>query len=134
MNLLKLAVGIKSIDELRERQIFNANKYKKNIHITRLYPKKYEIIKNEGSMFWIINGYISARQKIIDFNKVEHEDGKLYCHIILDKNIIDTQVISHRPFQGWRYLVNDKAPKDLAINEKTNKGKLYKRLEDLCIL
>ena len=40
MNLLKLAVGIKSIDELRERQIFNANKYKKNIHITRLYPQK----------------------------------------------------------------------------------------------
>ena len=134
MNLLKLSVGIKNIDELRERQIFNVNKYKKNIHITRLYPKKYEIIKNEGSMFWIINGYISARQKIIDFNKVEHEDGKLYCHIILDKNIIDTQVISHRPFQGWRYLVNDKAPKDLAVNEKINKGKLYKRLEDLCIL
>ena len=134
MNLLKLSVGIKNIDELRERQIFNVNKYKKNIHITRFYPKKYEIIKNEGSMFWIINGYISARQKIIDFNKVEHEDGKLYCHIILDKNIIDTQVISHRPFQGWRYLVNDKAPKDLAVNEKINKGKLYKRLEDLCIL
>lgn len=134
MNLLKLSVGIKNIDELRERQIFNVNKYKKNIHITRLYPKKYEIIKNEGSMFWIINGYISARQKIIDFHKVEHEDGKFYCHIILDKNIIDTQVTSHRPFQGWRYLINEKTPKDLAINEKINTGKLYKRLEELCIL
>ena len=134
MNLLKLAVGIKNIDELRERQIFNSHKYKKNIHITRLYPKKYEMIKKQGSMFWIINGYISARQKIIDFHKVEHEDGKFYCHIILDKNIIDTQVISHRPFQGWRYLINEKTPKDLAINEKINTGKLYKRLEELCIL
>ena len=85
-------------------------------------------------MFWIINGYISARQKVIDFHKVEHEDGKFYCHIILDKNIIDTQVISHRPFQGWRYLINEKTPKDLAINEKINTGKLYKRLEELCIL
>jgi len=134
MNLLKLAVGIKSIDELRERQIFNANKYKKNIHITRLYPQKHEIIKNQGSMFWIINGYISARQKIIDFNKVEHDDGKLYCHILLDKNIIDTQVISHRPFQGWRYLIDEKTPKDLAQNERINTGKLYSILEKLCIL
>ena len=134
MNLLKLAVGIKNIGELRERQIFNSHKYKQNIHITRLYPKKYEMIKNQGSMFWIINGYISARQKIIDFHKVEHEDGKFYCHIILDKNIIDTQVTSHRPFQGWRYLINEKTPKDLAINEKINTGKLYKRLEELCIL
>ena len=119
MNLLKLAVGIKSIDELRERQIFNANKYKKNIHITRLYPQKHEIIKNQGSMFWIINGYISARQKIIDFNKVEHDDGKLYCHILLDKNIIVyllCKVMRNRSLMSFSVDTIDKMYNDEKVN------------------
>ena len=85
-------------------------------------------------MFWIINGYISARQKIVDFKKVEHDDGQFYCHIILDKNLIHTQVISHRPFQGWRYLNDKKTPKDLSVNELKNNGKLFKILEELCII
>ncbi|MBT3938093.1 MAG: DUF1489 family protein, partial [Pelagibacterales bacterium] len=79
-------------------------------------------------------GYISVRQKIIDFNKVKHDDGKFYCHIILDKNLINTQVIKHKPFQGWRYLIDEKAPKDLAMNELIKPGKLYKALEELCII
>ena len=134
MHLIKLAVGIKNIDQLRDRQAVRYKKYKKNIHITRLHPKKHEIIKNKGSMFWIINGYISARQKIVDFEKVEHDDGKFYCHIILDKKLIHTQVISHRPFQGWRYLNDKKTPKDLSVNELKNNGKLFKILEELCII
>ncbi|MBT7077133.1 MAG: DUF1489 family protein, partial [Pelagibacterales bacterium] len=81
MNLIKLAVGITNINELIERQSLRYKKYNQNLHITRLFPKKYEIIKDKGSMFWIINGYISVRQKIIDFNKVKHDDGKFYCHI-----------------------------------------------------
>jgi len=134
MNLIKLAVGITNINELIERQSLRYKKYNQNLHITRLFPKKYEIIKDKGSMFWIINGYISVRQKIIDFNKVKHDDGKFYCHIVLDKNLINTQIIRHKPFQGWRYLKDEKAPKDLAAKELINPGKLYKALEELCII
>ena len=135
MNLIKLAVGINNINELRVRQALRYKKYNQNLHITRLFPKKHEIIKTKGSMFWVVNGYISARQKIIDLQRVEHDDGKNYCHIIFDKTIIETQVISHRPFQGWRYLRPEKAPRDLIVNEsKNNNGKLYAILEELCII
>ena len=42
-------------------------------------------------MYWIINGYISVRQKIINLEKVKHEDGKNYCHIILDQRLVETR-------------------------------------------
>jgi len=101
MNLVKLAVGIKSVNELKTRQTLRYKKHNKNIHITRLFPKKFESIKNKGSMFWVINGYISVRQKIVSLEKVKHEDGKNYCHILLHKDLIETRNIRHRAFQGW---------------------------------
>ena len=36
--------------------------------------------------------------------------------------------------KNYLMIINEKTPKDLAINEKINTGKLYKRLEELCIL
>ena len=40
MNIVKLAVGINSISELRSKQEFKRKKYGNNNHITRLFPKK----------------------------------------------------------------------------------------------
>ena len=113
MNIVKLAVGINSISELRSKQEFKRKKYGNNNHITRLFPKKHIEIKNGGSMFWVINGFISARQEIKDIKKVEHDNGIKYCHIILDKKLIETQVIRYRPFQGWRYLNIEKSMETL---------------------
>ena len=42
MNLVKLAVGIKSVNELKVRQALRYKKHNKNLHITRLFPKKFE--------------------------------------------------------------------------------------------
>ena len=134
MNLIKLAVGIKSINELKVKQSLRLKQYNQNIHITRLFPKKYEVIKNKGSMYWIINGYISVRQSIIDFKKVRHDDGKNYCHIILDKKLIETKRMRYRPFQGWRYLRPEKSPKDSEVDEYGNSSNLYKILEHLCLI
>ena len=133
MNIVKLAVGIKSFNELRLKQVDRYKRYDQNVHITRLFPKSYEIVKNKGSIYWIINGYISARQKIIDLKKVKHEDGKNYCHIILDKELIETRTIKHRPFQGWRYLRPEKSPKDLA-NDQYSNSELFKILEELYLI
>jgi hypothetical protein len=85
-------------------------------------------------MYWVINGFISVRQKIRDIKKVEHDNGIQYCHIILDKKLIETQVIRYRPFQGWRYLNMEKAPKDLSLDEKRLDGELIKILKELCII
>ena len=134
MNIVKLAVGINSVEDLKDRQELKRQKYGNNTHITRLFPKKYLEVKNNGSMYWVINGFISVRQKIRDIKKVEHDNGVQYCHIILDKKLIETQVIRYRPFQGWRYLNMEKAPKDLSLDEKKLDGELIKILKELCII
>ena len=134
MNIVKLAVGINSISELRSKQEFKRKKYGNNNHITRLFPKKHIEIKNGGSMFWVINGFISARQEIKDIKKEEHDNGIKYCHIILDKKLIETQVIRYRPFQGWRYLNMEKSPKDLSLDKGTIDGELVKTLKEICII
>ena len=133
MNIVKLAVGIDSVKDLKNRQELKRKQYGNNTHITRLFPKKYIELKNSGSMYWVINGFISVRQKIIDIKKVEHDDGVNYCHIILDKKLFETQVIRTRPFQGWRYLSIEKTPQDLSNNEEIN-GELVKILKELCII
>ena len=134
MNLLKLAVGIKSFNELKLKQSIRFKQHNKIIHITRLFPKKFELIKNRGSMYWIINGYISVRQKIINFEKVKHEDGKNYCHIILDQRLVETRQIRYRAFQGWRYLRPEKTPEDIQGGKYKSNSQLYKILEDLCLI
>ena len=133
MHLVKLAVGISTINDLKVKQSFRFKAHNQNIHITRLFPKKFEIVKNKASMYWVINGHISVRQIIIDLKKVKHDDGKNYCHIILDKELTETRKMRYRPFQGWRYLSPEKCPKDLAIG-KYGHSELYKILEDLCIV
>ena len=85
MNIVKLAVGINSISELRSKQEFKRKKYGNNNHITRLFPKKHIEIKNGGSMFWVINGFISARQEIKDIKKVEiKEDRSVKLSLLFD--------------------------------------------------
>ncbi len=134
MNLVKLAVGIKSVNELKVRQALRYKKHNKNLHITRLFPKKFELIKNKGSMFWVINGYISVRQKIVSLKKVKHEDGKNYCHILLDQELIETRNTRYRAFQGWRYLKPENSPKDLLRDESKLNSELYKILQDLYLI
>ena len=134
MNLLKLAVGIKSFNELKLKQSIRFKQHNKIIHITRLFPKKFELIKNRGSMYWIINGYISVRQKIINLEKVKHEDGKNYCHIILDQRLVETRQIRYRAFQGWRYLRPENTPEDIQGGKYKSNSQLYKILEDLCLI
>lgn len=133
MNIVKLAVGINSIQDLKSRQEVKRKQYGNNTHITRLFPKKHSELKNSGSMYWVINGFISVRQEIIDIKKVEHDDGVNYCHIILDKELFETQVIRMRPFQGWRYLSKEKTPQDLSDKKEIN-GELVKILKELCII
>ncbi len=40
-------------------------------------------------------------------------DGITRCAIVLDAEVIRTQAVPRRPFQGWRYLDAKDAPPDL---------------------
>ena len=81
INLVKIDVGVTTVEELRLRQTeflkkINDNNFPYFYHKTRMMPKKHEDIISNGSLYWVIKGVICARQKVIDIVKFEDTDGK----------------------------------------------------------
>lgn len=120
MNLIKLSVGSESLDTLRHWQAKGApqiNGYA--AHITRMWPKQADaILQANGSIYWVIQGHIQARQRIAGFHETIAEDGIRRCAILLDPDLIPTAKTRKRPFQGWRYLKPDDTPRDLPHSAK----------------
>jgi hypothetical protein len=125
LNLTKIAFGAKSYDDL-------AGWYegREGIRLTtRNRPTRHEDVVG-GSLFWIINHAIVARSPITAF--VKTEDGR--WDIVLEPRLIRVHQIPKRAHQGWRYLNEDKAPKDVAEGEDIGDalpGKLAAKLERL---
>ena len=119
-NLKKIAVGIKSIERLKIRQQMLFENYGAIIHSTRNMPKQKADLIKTGSMYWIIQRNVLVRQKILDITSVIRSDGSKGCEIILDKDLIKVIPTPMRPFQGWRYYLEEDIPPDLNINDDGN--------------
>lgn len=119
VNLLKLCVGISSLDELRtwiarEQQASAATTSNfEQIHTTRIMPKRVDELLSGGALYWVIKGNIQCRQSITDLRSIRDSDGISRCQIILDPVVIATRWQPIRAFQGWRYLEVADAPNDL---------------------
>ena len=118
VNIVKLAVGVQSVEELGliQKRFLNQPGFQASkgfYHSTKLMPKKHEAIVETGSLYWVIKGVICARQKIVEIIKQEDRDGVKRCRIYLDNSIIKTTPIRKRPFQGWRYLKKNRTPADI---------------------
>ena len=118
VNIVKLAVGIQSVEELEliQRRFLSQPGVDANsgfYHSTKLMPKKHEAIVKSGSLYWVIKGVICARQKILSITKQEDPDGIKRCKIFLDNSIIKTAPVRKKPFQGWRYLKKNRTPADI---------------------
>nr|WP_146348249.1 DUF1489 domain-containing protein [Phaeobacter marinintestinus] len=115
VHLIKLSVGSESIETLAEWQetgaVRTADGYPS--HVTRMWPKREPEIINGGSIYWVIKGSIQCRQRIIRLDEVFGSDGIRRCAIVLDPDVHRTQNALKRPFQGWRYLKPEDAPRDL---------------------
>ena len=124
VNLVKLCVGITTINQLEQLQSMRRGEYVKagrppvNIHITRNKPKRSKEIINSGSLYWVIRRQIRVRQKIIRIDDIEDAEGRKKCCLVLDPDLIKTEHRAYRPFQGWRYLEQSDAPADLSNNQK----------------
>ncbi len=114
LHLLKLAVGIDHLDQLKERQHRFANNAGNFRHRTRMFPKRGEEILNGGSMFWVIKRLVLVRQPIIALHRETDREGRRFCLIELAPDHIAVEPQRKRPFQGWRYLKAEDAPCDLA--------------------
>ncbi len=122
LHLIKLCVGADSLDDLRqwvaERSLtaIAAGLEPHSSHVTRMQPKRAEELLDGGSLYWIIKGQVAARQKLLDIVTFTGGDGISRCELILGPEVIETVPAPRRPFQGWRYLEPDAAPRDLGAS------------------
>ena len=118
INLVKLCVGVDSVDDLTSR--IDARKSIETMHITRMWPKKHAELLDGGSLYWVIKGIISARQQILGLDEMIGADGIRRCGIRMDATLYRTEAAPRRPFQGWRYLSAADAPRDLSQARETD--------------
>jgi len=114
VNLLRMAVGIDDIDHLRRVQADRRNGRQDGLlyTYTRNTPKRAEELTDGGSIYWIIKGYIRVRQRILDVERLTDEEGRFFCALGLDPELVPTVLQARRPQQGWRYLDPADAPAD----------------------
>jgi len=115
VNLIKLSVGSESVESLAKWQMTAAAKGPDGLprHVTRMRPRRETEILNGGSVYWIIGGMTSCRQRILRLEEVTCDDLIRRCAIILDPKLVRVAAAPRRPFQGWRYLRPEDSPPDL---------------------
>ncbi len=79
---------------------------------TRHTPKRAAELVAGGSLFWVFKGFILCRQAILGVDTVGDGVSKR-CEVRLDPALILTLPTPRRAFQGWRYVTEDDAPRDL---------------------
>ena len=115
-HLIKLSVGTESVEDLAAWQATAHERWRDGQprHVTRMWPKREAEVLNGGSIFWVIKGFVQARQRILRLEEVTGQDGIRRCAIVLDKPLIRVEATPKRAFQGWRYLSPADAPRDLS--------------------
>ena len=126
IHIVKLCVGAESVEDMAEWHIGQLERAKKAkagtvqplqkkhpVCGTRMWPKRVDEVLDGGSLYWVIKGVISVRQKILAIDHVSDDHG-LRCGLYLDAHIHRTSPQPRRAFQGWRYLEPADAPADLS--------------------
>lgn len=135
-NLVKLCVGAEVVEDLLAWQSLNRGKWPDGLprHVTRMWPKREAELLNGGSLYWVFKGLVLARQRVLRLDPVTGEDGINRCAIVMDPQVVRTQPLPRRPFQGWRYLAAEDAPADLPasrLQEDALPPKLAAALADI---
>ena len=121
LHLVKLSVGTESVDGLARWQSARmAERVAQSLdprprHVTRMTPRRGDELVPGGSIYWVIQRRIQARQPLAALEPVMGEDGIARCALILEPVLYRTEHRPRRPFQGWRYLSVDDAPPDTDV-------------------
>lgn len=119
VHIIKLCVGAESVDDLAQWQAARRALHRKLYgseefwHTTRMVPRRQDEVLDGGSLYWVIKGLVSVRQRIVGFADGEKKDGTPCCLIKLDATLVPVRPAPRKPFQGWRYLAANDAPVDL---------------------
>jgi hypothetical protein len=115
LHLLKMAVGVGSLDELRQARAARIKQHGGSWVYTRNHPRRAEAVLAGGSLFWVIRGQVRVRQLVTGFRSERDEKGRAYCLIEVEPLLVPTVWRPWRPFQGWRYLTPADAPPDAPL-------------------
>lgn len=113
VHLVKLCVGAENVDDLASWQTRLRQRIGHVEHVTRQTPRRAADILDDGSIYWVIQGRILVRQRILDLAASKGADGVSRCAIILDPTLHRTTPAPRKAFQGWRYLETREAPPDI---------------------
>ncbi len=122
LHLIKLSVGPKDLPSLAEIQARRAVADPPLRHQTRSFPRRAAEILTGGSIYWVIAGWLQARQRILDIREESWEDGTSCAGLVLDPVLVPLVARQQKPFQGWRYLAPEAAPPDLATGGPAAQG------------
>ena len=109
LHLTKVAFGATSIDQMLG---WWANRGPEARLTTRYRPKRADELVG-GSLFWILKHQLVARTPILGFE--DAEGGR--TNIVVGTGIVRVRPQAKRAHQGWRYLEDADAPKELASGE-----------------
>jgi hypothetical protein len=118
LHMLKIAVGVSDLVELRALQKERRKERGFYAFYTRNMPKREDEILNGGSIYWVIKGQAQARQRIKGFKPIVNQRGRPAVLVTFEAKVTPTQWRPHRAFRGWRYLDSKDAPKDLPKGAK----------------
>jgi hypothetical protein len=120
LHLIKLCVGCDSVADLEdwiEQKLQEKKKRSQkpeHFHTTRMVPKRAEELTAGGSLFWVIRGQITCRERILAVRPFTDKDGIGRCRVVLDGKLVLVEPRPRSAFQGWRYLEAKDAPRDLS--------------------
>ena len=137
VNLMKLAVGIRDIAQLREVQATRAATRPPLRHKTRNTPRRSTEIVDGGSIYWVVAGTLLVRQLVLHIIEDRWDDDTRCAGLVLDAALVQVEGRPVKAFQGWRYLEASDAPPDLDASDLSPQAMppaLRNELRSLCLI
>jgi hypothetical protein len=119
LHLIKLCVGCGSVSELEQwiakrlKERARRGLSREHLHRTRMVPKRADELRDGGSLYWVIRGEVTCRQRLMDVRPFIDRGGISRCHLVLEPKLVLVEPRPWRAFQGWRYLAAKDGPRDL---------------------
>ncbi len=135
VHILRRAFRVDSLDELvrgqKQRMAAEraAGRPRRLYQRMRTTPTRAAEVLDGGSIYWVIKGYVRARQRILEIETRIDSEGRKRGFLRLDPKLVPTVLHPSRPRRGWRYLDVGDAPADRDAAESHGGGELPTEME-----